>query len=178
MARSIGSLRTLLKKAPLRAFRIGDLQDIVRAVRARDASLRATEQPIDTSTALATGGADRESAVHPRSRSLCPGASAGDPRGRRRRGFDTLASAAKDRHVSAAPTALQRLRSYRQSIAPRTARGGAGIEGQRGVGRGLAGVRRVPSRRPVRRGRCNLDQRFLGSNHIRPRPQVCRTKYG
>jgi hypothetical protein len=23
-----------------------------------------------------------------------------------------------------------------------------------------------------------LDQRFLGSNHIRPRPQVCRTKYG
>ena len=30
---------------------IGDLQDIVRAVKARDASLRATEQPIDTSTA-------------------------------------------------------------------------------------------------------------------------------
>jgi DNA invertase Pin-like site-specific DNA recombinase len=30
---------------------IGDLQDIVRAVRARGASLRATEQPIDTSTA-------------------------------------------------------------------------------------------------------------------------------
>jgi DNA invertase Pin-like site-specific DNA recombinase len=28
-----------------------DLQDIVRAVRARGASLRATEQPIDTSTA-------------------------------------------------------------------------------------------------------------------------------
>jgi DNA invertase Pin-like site-specific DNA recombinase len=23
-----------------------------------------------------------------------------------------------------------------------------------------------------------LDQRFLGSNHIRLRPQVCRTKYG
>src|SRR6202167_4125769 len=30
---------------------IGDLQDIVRAVRAAGASLRATEQPIDTSTA-------------------------------------------------------------------------------------------------------------------------------
>jgi DNA invertase Pin-like site-specific DNA recombinase len=30
---------------------IGDLQDIVRAVRARGASLKATEQPIDTSTA-------------------------------------------------------------------------------------------------------------------------------
>jgi DNA invertase Pin-like site-specific DNA recombinase len=30
---------------------IGDLQDIVRAVQARGASLKATEQPIDTSTA-------------------------------------------------------------------------------------------------------------------------------
>jgi DNA invertase Pin-like site-specific DNA recombinase len=30
---------------------IGDLQDIVRAVRTRGASLKATEQPIDTSTA-------------------------------------------------------------------------------------------------------------------------------
>jgi DNA invertase Pin-like site-specific DNA recombinase len=30
---------------------IGDLQDIVRSVRAKGASLRATEQPIDTSTA-------------------------------------------------------------------------------------------------------------------------------
>jgi len=30
---------------------IGDLQDIVRIVRAKGASLRATEQPIDTSTA-------------------------------------------------------------------------------------------------------------------------------
>jgi DNA invertase Pin-like site-specific DNA recombinase len=30
---------------------IGDLQDIVRAVKAKGASLRATEQPIDTSTA-------------------------------------------------------------------------------------------------------------------------------
>ncbi|MGM4957819.1 recombinase family protein [Bradyrhizobium barranii] len=30
---------------------IGDLQDIVRAVKARGASLRATEQPIDTNTA-------------------------------------------------------------------------------------------------------------------------------
>src|ERR1700759_1471883 len=30
---------------------IGDLQDIVRAVRAKGASLKATEQPIDTSTA-------------------------------------------------------------------------------------------------------------------------------
>jgi DNA invertase Pin-like site-specific DNA recombinase len=30
---------------------IGDLQDIVRTVRAKGASLRATEQPIDTSTA-------------------------------------------------------------------------------------------------------------------------------
>jgi DNA invertase Pin-like site-specific DNA recombinase len=29
----------------------GDLQDIVRAVKSRGASLRATEQPIDTSTA-------------------------------------------------------------------------------------------------------------------------------
>ena len=30
---------------------IGDLQDIVRAIKARGASLKATEQPIDTSTA-------------------------------------------------------------------------------------------------------------------------------
>jgi DNA invertase Pin-like site-specific DNA recombinase len=30
---------------------IGDLQDIIRAVRAKGASLKATEQPIDTSTA-------------------------------------------------------------------------------------------------------------------------------
>jgi DNA invertase Pin-like site-specific DNA recombinase len=30
---------------------IGDLQDIVRAVKARGASLKATEQPIDTGTA-------------------------------------------------------------------------------------------------------------------------------
>jgi DNA invertase Pin-like site-specific DNA recombinase len=30
---------------------IGDLQDIVRAVKSRGASLKATEQPIDTSTA-------------------------------------------------------------------------------------------------------------------------------
>ncbi len=30
---------------------IGDLQDIVRAIKARDASLKATEQPIDTGTA-------------------------------------------------------------------------------------------------------------------------------
>jgi len=30
---------------------IGDLQDIVRQVRSRGASLKATEQPIDTSTA-------------------------------------------------------------------------------------------------------------------------------
>jgi DNA invertase Pin-like site-specific DNA recombinase len=30
---------------------IGDLQDIVRAIRVKNASLRATEQPIDTSTA-------------------------------------------------------------------------------------------------------------------------------
>ena len=30
---------------------IGDLQDIVRALRAKGASLKATEQPIDTSTA-------------------------------------------------------------------------------------------------------------------------------
>jgi DNA invertase Pin-like site-specific DNA recombinase len=30
---------------------IGDLQDIVRAVKARGAALKATEQPIDTSTA-------------------------------------------------------------------------------------------------------------------------------
>jgi DNA invertase Pin-like site-specific DNA recombinase len=33
------------------AHSIGDLQDIVRAVKARGASLKATEQPIDTSTA-------------------------------------------------------------------------------------------------------------------------------
>jgi hypothetical protein len=32
-------------------FAIGDLQDIVRTVKARGASLKATEQPIDTSTA-------------------------------------------------------------------------------------------------------------------------------
>ena len=31
--------------------RIGDLQDIVRTVRAKGASLKATEQPVDTSTA-------------------------------------------------------------------------------------------------------------------------------
>jgi DNA invertase Pin-like site-specific DNA recombinase len=30
---------------------IGDLQDIVRAVKARGAALKATEEPIDTSTA-------------------------------------------------------------------------------------------------------------------------------
>jgi DNA invertase Pin-like site-specific DNA recombinase len=30
---------------------VGDLQDIVRAVKARGASLKATEQPIDTGTA-------------------------------------------------------------------------------------------------------------------------------
>jgi DNA invertase Pin-like site-specific DNA recombinase len=30
---------------------IGDLQDIVRALKARDATLRALQQPIDTSTA-------------------------------------------------------------------------------------------------------------------------------
>ncbi len=30
---------------------IGDLQDIVRAIKARGASLKATEQPIDTNTA-------------------------------------------------------------------------------------------------------------------------------
>src|ERR1700749_4212814 len=30
---------------------IGDLQDIVRAIRAKGAALKATEQPIDTSTA-------------------------------------------------------------------------------------------------------------------------------
>src|SRR6478609_7645158 len=35
----------------LLARSIGDLQDIVRAVKSRGASLRATEQPIDTSTA-------------------------------------------------------------------------------------------------------------------------------
>jgi DNA invertase Pin-like site-specific DNA recombinase len=38
---------------------IGDLHDIVRVVRTRGASLRATEQPIDTSTAAGkTGGTD------------------------------------------------------------------------------------------------------------------------
>jgi len=33
------------------ACSIGDLQDIVRTVRAKGASLKATEQPIDTGTA-------------------------------------------------------------------------------------------------------------------------------
>jgi DNA invertase Pin-like site-specific DNA recombinase len=33
------------------ACNIGDLQDIVHAVRAKGASLKATEQPLDTSTA-------------------------------------------------------------------------------------------------------------------------------
>ena len=37
---------------------IGDLQDIVRTVKARGASLKATEQPIDTSTAAGNGTAD------------------------------------------------------------------------------------------------------------------------
>jgi hypothetical protein len=36
---------------PKEANSIGDLQDIVRALRAKGAALRATEQPIDTSTA-------------------------------------------------------------------------------------------------------------------------------
>src|SRR5258705_1272093 len=36
---------------PRLARSIGDLQDIVRAVKAKGATLRATEQPIDTSTA-------------------------------------------------------------------------------------------------------------------------------
>jgi DNA invertase Pin-like site-specific DNA recombinase len=38
---------------------VGDLQDIVRTVRARGASLKATEQPIDTSTAALPGYAGR-----------------------------------------------------------------------------------------------------------------------
>jgi DNA invertase Pin-like site-specific DNA recombinase len=45
---------------------IGDLQDIVRALRAKGASLKATEQPIDTSTSLCfhsrIGTKDREPA--------------------------------------------------------------------------------------------------------------------
>jgi DNA invertase Pin-like site-specific DNA recombinase len=45
-----GDLLTVTRIAR-RARSIGDLQDIVRAVRARGASLKATEQPIDTSTA-------------------------------------------------------------------------------------------------------------------------------
>ena len=44
-SQSAGNVRTA------RARSIGDLQDIVRAVRAKGASLKATEQPIDTSTA-------------------------------------------------------------------------------------------------------------------------------
>jgi DNA invertase Pin-like site-specific DNA recombinase len=64
---------------------IGDLQDIVRAVRAAGASLKATEQPIDTSTAAGkcfldmlgvfaesrpTCDANASSRVSPRSRRL------------------------------------------------------------------------------------------------------------
>ena len=41
-------LRTIVAYQP---GSIGDLQDIVRAVRPRGAALKATEQPIDTSTA-------------------------------------------------------------------------------------------------------------------------------
>jgi Resolvase, N terminal domain len=46
-----GSLRRSPTRIDRLARSIGDLQDIVRAVRARGASLKATEQPIDTSTA-------------------------------------------------------------------------------------------------------------------------------
>jgi hypothetical protein len=35
-----------------------------------------------------------------------------------------------------------------------------------------------PGPEPVQGLLAGLDERFLGSNHIRPRPQVCRTKYG
>jgi DNA invertase Pin-like site-specific DNA recombinase len=45
-----GSLRRSPTRIDRLARSIGDLQDIVRAVRARGASLKATEQPIDTST--------------------------------------------------------------------------------------------------------------------------------
>jgi len=38
---------------------IGDLQDLVREMRAKGASLRATEQPIDTSTAIFLVQAER-----------------------------------------------------------------------------------------------------------------------
>ena len=37
---------------------IGDLQDIVRALKAKGAALKATEQPIDTSTAAGKGFLD------------------------------------------------------------------------------------------------------------------------
>jgi DNA invertase Pin-like site-specific DNA recombinase len=46
-----GSLRRSPTRIDRLARSIGDLQDIVRAVRDRGASLKATEQPIDTSTA-------------------------------------------------------------------------------------------------------------------------------
>ena|SRR5258705_12754790 len=42
---------TVLARSLLCRAAIGDLQDIVRAIKARGASLKATEQPIDTSTA-------------------------------------------------------------------------------------------------------------------------------
>jgi DNA invertase Pin-like site-specific DNA recombinase len=43
--------RPLVTRIDRLARSIGDLQDIVRAVRAKGASLEATQQPIDTSTA-------------------------------------------------------------------------------------------------------------------------------
>jgi chemotaxis protein methyltransferase CheR len=42
---------TVLARSLVCRAAIGDLQDIVRAIKARGASLKATEQPIDTSTA-------------------------------------------------------------------------------------------------------------------------------
>jgi hypothetical protein len=56
---------------------VGDLQDIVRAVRARGASLKATEQPIDTSTAAGKCFLDC-SGCSPSSRPTCARAPARD----------------------------------------------------------------------------------------------------
>jgi DNA invertase Pin-like site-specific DNA recombinase len=47
----VGDLSTVTRIDRL-ARSIGDLQDIVRAVKAKGASLKATEQPIDTSNAV------------------------------------------------------------------------------------------------------------------------------
>ena len=64
---------------------IGDLQDIVRAVKARRASLKATEQPIDTGTAAGKCFLDMW-ACSPSSRRTCAASASwrGSPRPRPR----------------------------------------------------------------------------------------------